>query len=711
MRPIPYFVIVPRRLLPFLGAALLLVTVLLGTGRPAAASSPARLSPLTQADTDIPLLLLHGFNDDCAAAWDKYLGQANTDMASSALDSAGYHHLVRVGYYVSGDNNTDAHDADPQNCDVNLQTLPAGQGENTICNDLYGPVTGIGTKDEHIDQLACRFAWYVYDSYTQFGKPVNVLAHSMGGLILRYAIGATDAGMQDFPPSPLWIVNAVTVATPHGGIGGWYRTAAKMDGSTNGVELDDMEPGSAFMNTIANYQKPQGWNGTRWALIGASDAKYDLYQGLQPGGMTTDGGNQVSYHAGDEGDGVVPTSSQMAMSADFKILYGVRNDGFGAGDEADRATQYEHEAGMPCYSLYPLSNEQVCFNGPYYLSDVTNSTTRAWTCAGCTGTPGGAPVTADRPLKVIATQLSQKAVAALPEADLVLRSSANGKYVTAELGGSTTDPEYARLRARADAKGAWESWTRVTLPTGKVALRSNANGLYVSAEVSRSGAENGLLRARSATIGPWELFDLTANSDGTYSLKSTDLGNQLLVAAELTYTGPAYGELRARSYSVGPWEELTTSTAAQQPRYLGVPDFNGYCLATGQGSVKLIAQNAYGWACSSPTTGDDAQAVCSWTFSTADITNRVANFNDPKSWQCWGTTSGKLGGVDWNAYCRKLGYAGAADAGRNNAYTWYCPGDSNGLDAQDACLRQYGSSPAISRFQNFYDKNSWECWK
>ena len=75
--------------------------------------------------------------------------------------------------------------------------------------------------------------------------------------MVRYAIGATDAHIFGFPPGPLWIVNAVTVATPHGGIYGAYRTGATMNSNTNGVELDDMNAGSAFMNTIGSYQAPR----------------------------------------------------------------------------------------------------------------------------------------------------------------------------------------------------------------------------------------------------------------------------------------------------------------------------------------------------------------------------------------------------------------------------------------------------------------------
>jgi hypothetical protein len=145
------------------------------------------------------------------------------------------------------------------------------------------------------------------------------------------------------------------------------------------------------------------------------------------------------------------------------------------------------------------------------------------------------------------------------------------------------------------------------------------------------------------------------------------------------------------------------------PALLGAPDFGGYCAATGQGSVALKSNDAYGWRCTADNgTGDDAQSVCQWTYRTTKVANRVTNFNDPHSWQCW-RANGKLGALNFTAYCTATGFTGATNTG-TDAYGWYCAGTGNGIDTQAACALLYGSQPPISRFQNFYDKNSWECW-
>ena len=53
---------------------------------------------------------------------------------------------------------------------------------------------------------------------------------------------------------------------------------------------------------------------------------------------------------------------------------------------------------------------------------------------------------------------------------------------------------------------------------------------------------------------------------------------------------------------------------------------------------------------------------------------------------------------------------GSGELAENNAYGWRCSADTNALDVRDACLKLYGSTPPVARFQNFADPNSWQCW-
>ena len=329
-----------------------------------------------------PLLLIHGFNDDCNAAWDTNSTRSGDRAARDYLGNvAGFATTDRVGYYTSNAVNTDS--ADTWACDTNLNQLyAAGDPDMSNCGALAlsGPQSSFGTKDDRLDRLGCLLAWYIYKKYTHpsSGQPraVNVLAHSMGGLMIRDAIARTSAHAAWFPPAPLRVLRVVTVATPHSGIDGSYLSFAQGDNTLNGAELDDMTPGSSFFNTLGTG-KPQGAGGTYWALLGASDGAYGFPCVGTPSGAIISGGNIISCWASEEADGIVPAASQMAMPADYKALYGVRN---GNHDVADVHTQYEHEVNIPCGS-YPVIGK-VCLTGPYYLNDANGAGTSAWVCGG-----------------------------------------------------------------------------------------------------------------------------------------------------------------------------------------------------------------------------------------------------------------------------------------------------------------------------------------
>ncbi len=70
-------------------------------------------------------------------------------------------------------------------------------------------------------------------------------------------------------------------------------------------------------------------------------------------------------------------------------------------------------------------------------------------------------------------------------------------------------------------------------------------------------------------------------------------------------------------------------------RVLGVLNFAKYCSAAGLGTSKLVANNAYGWYCTSPSGPVDTTAACNTLYHVNDAVSRFAVFADPYSWQCW----------------------------------------------------------------------------
>lgn len=582
----------------------------------------ARPSTPVSADpgTAQPLLLIHGFTDNCASAFAP--GVSGLTDAQTYLNDAKFS-TETIGYYLKNSDGTTAKDT--YACNRNLNQMAGADPHMNECNALSDAAdvpqnsAAYGTKDDRIDRLGCLLAWYIFDYYTRYGRAVNVLAHSMGGLIIRDAIGRTSAGAAHFPRTWLSVLRVVTVATPHGGIDGEYYDYAAQDPSMNGQELADMKPGSAFMNLIGGYQAPQGTGGTRWSLMGASDGPYygvDAEPALKlmpdscpPGDSSWpyDGPNKISCGGGD-GDGVVPLASQMAMKADYKIAYGSRGvftpvcyiDDMGMShscvviDMADPSTQYEHErldypTDPPCWDqdLYTLFGQTlfatICYHGPFYLNDSGTTTTTAWVCgSSCSDTsiPSTKTTGVSRSLATIVNRLNQQVTTPVPATSaLVLRSApvANSLFVSAELG--YTGSGYAMMRARSSSLGSWESWTKVSLPGGLIALRNNANSKYASADPGTSE-----LHASAAQIGENEVFSMTYNSDGTYSLRTARLidSNNRYVSAELGFTGSTYGELRARATAIGSWEKYYTGSLYLAPTVSVVENNTSNCPGTQQ---------------------------------------------------------------------------------------------------------------------------------
>ncbi|WP_344056689.1 hypothetical protein, partial [Microbispora corallina] len=189
---------------------------------------------------------------------------------------------------------------------------------------------------------------------------------------------------------------------------------------------------------------------------------------------------------------------------------------------------------------------------------------------------------------------------------------------------------------------------------------------------------------------------------------------ELAAAAPAAAALVASGAGTTSGHAGSPGRSLAAATpsaaAVGGARLLGAPDWDGYCRATGQGTARLTGADAYGWRCAGQNaTGNGAAAVCAWTYHSAQVADRVADFFDPRSWQCWHATR-RLGALDFSAYCRARGRTGARYVSGRGAYGWYCAGETFGIDTQAACRWQYGADPPVSRFQDFYDKDSWQCW-
>jgi hypothetical protein len=328
------------------------------------------------------LLLIHGYQDSCSGAFDttdSMNGTPNNTTTVKFLTSQGWGSswdpLVKVGYYTDGSNGTAQHES---GCNDNVYDDEHSSHCTTV-NSNESNIT-YGWLADPIRHIACEMAWYIYDTYTSQHIPVYVLAHSMGGLIIRDAIG--ESGKSSGFPSALDVQRVVTVATPHGGVCCFYYQAAR-DFLGDSNELEDMLPGSSqstFMKAIAGIQSPQGAFGTFWYLMAASD---------ECGNTGSEAISCGAYdsHLNDpypDGDGIVQASSALAMSGTSeKVLYGhIETVGTLGGYVADDQTQYAHETNT-CWSFSVGSfSYSGCLGSPNYLNDGTlgGQTTKAWIC-------------------------------------------------------------------------------------------------------------------------------------------------------------------------------------------------------------------------------------------------------------------------------------------------------------------------------------------
>lgn len=144
------------------------------------------------------------------------------------------------------------------NCGVDLNNYGS---QNTYYPG--GSKNGENSTNTDIRHIAYQFAWYIYNTYTVNGQNVGVVAHSMGGLIVRDALYRVAAHDADFPPS-LLISNIVNFGTPHNGAN--IATLCQVQD----IECTEMAPGSSFLNELnTSAQNPQGTGGTDWTLMGS----------------------------------------------------------------------------------------------------------------------------------------------------------------------------------------------------------------------------------------------------------------------------------------------------------------------------------------------------------------------------------------------------------------------------------------------------------
>lgn len=223
------------------------------TASATSATVSAAAAPLV--DDHTPVILVHSVHRTLKAE------KAGTDCLAalggleSYLRASGFTRTMRASYYTR-DRNCNLDIAGRSGYHDDFHGLVAGKKTHTSLNG-YTAHTG----DAPIEHLAYHFAWTINDRFSQRGRRINIAAHSMGGLITRYALHSV--GRNPYFPRNLLIGNVVTFGTPHQGSRVSRKVIAPFCPTTQCLQMG--RDSSFILNDLANMRSPLG----KWTAIGS----------------------------------------------------------------------------------------------------------------------------------------------------------------------------------------------------------------------------------------------------------------------------------------------------------------------------------------------------------------------------------------------------------------------------------------------------------
>ncbi|ASR37556.1 hypothetical protein BAY61_23985 [Prauserella marina] len=191
------------------------------------------------ASTNNRVYFVHGYDGDskkdCGQTWDRALSYfAKRGWPGDSLKT--------VGYYKAD-----------TNCDVSVSE---------------------GTNQTRIKDIAADFANYIYDEHTSKGESIDIVAHSMGGLVTRVALLGSAKGWDGFPQGPLKVGDVATLGTPHQGVICEDDQGDGEDNCPNTTQWLSMDPDSEFMRVLhlpENQLGEQWAAGTDWTLVSSDE--------------------------------------------------------------------------------------------------------------------------------------------------------------------------------------------------------------------------------------------------------------------------------------------------------------------------------------------------------------------------------------------------------------------------------------------------------
>jgi hypothetical protein len=294
------------------------------------APAPNGMVPASMVST--PVLLIHGIGK-----WpDQMDGACNGEKiwqgVEQFLAARGWTQVKSLGYYVKDDCNDSLYDYEKshQHCIGSRHDLPS--------ND--------GTWNEDDRHVACELAWYIWDNFTRNGIAVNVVAHSLGGVLVKEALYLIYRNHDGTTPPPyLYIKQVVTFDSPLTGLP--LGADIPKCGLAGCLQLVQIEHGADVSASILSHldagKDVQATDGTNWTMIGDSDKNC----------------NTLGFAVGDSAFGM-SYGVKISYNAAVPQIIGMQD---ACGPDRDGNYHYGH--------------------GTYLFDAATASNVRAQYCTGC----------------------------------------------------------------------------------------------------------------------------------------------------------------------------------------------------------------------------------------------------------------------------------------------------------------------------------------
>ncbi len=193
-----------------------------------------------------PIVFIHGLD------W-----QGDPGLSCSSTFGAMINKLRALGY--TGAMNTVSYYQYDTGCTNSINSSGGNPGAWYATQHAAGGSHNANTDIRH---LGYHLAWWIYNAYSSRGITIDAVGHSMGGLILRYAISEVERHNSVFPPY-LYVEDALTLGSPHGG-SNWFTLFCTQ------AQCAQMRMGSSFLVGMESTAwEPDASGGTDWTSFGS----------------------------------------------------------------------------------------------------------------------------------------------------------------------------------------------------------------------------------------------------------------------------------------------------------------------------------------------------------------------------------------------------------------------------------------------------------